>query len=238
MSERQKEDSQKVSSLLHWFKQRRNKVILKSLDQHVGKVLDTCTASIDLLELFKSPDQSKAEKLYNRVSMQERSADHIQDDLANQIAHGLLPPEIREKLFRLVRLTDKTANWIKSASKNLVMLVKLEIDTSEHSHTLDYFLELVTLTIESVRVFRRMVNALGVDDQLILDNRQIIEDREREADEVHFAVREEILTISNKQGFSVQFLLIDAARSLENASDAVTNAADVLYTIVMLGVPM
>ncbi len=238
MSERQKESSQKVSSLLHWFKQRRNKTILKSLDQHVGKILDTCTASVELLELLKTSDQSKAEKLYNRVSMQERSADHYQDDLANEIAQGLLPPEIREKLFRLVRLSDKTANWIKSASKNLVMLVKLEVDTSEYSHTMDYFLELVTLTIESVRIFRKMVNALGVDDQLILDNRQIIEDREREADTVHMAVREEILTINEKQGFSVHFLLIDAAKSLENSSDSITNAADVLYTIVMLGTPM
>lgn len=238
MSERQKESSQKISSLLHWFKQRRNKVIVKSLDQHVGKILDTCTASIELLELLKTSDQSKAEKLYNRVSMQERSADHYQDDLANEIAHGVLPPEIREKLFRLVRLADSTANWVKSASKNLVLLVKLEVDTSEYSHVIDYFLELVTLTIESVRVFRKMVNALGVDDQLILDNRQIVEDREREADNVHMAVREEILTINEQHGFSIHFLLVDTAKSLENSSDSVTNAADVLYTIVMLGVPM
>lgn len=238
MSKHQKGSSQKVSSLLHWFKQRRNRTILTSLDKHVGKILDTCTASIELLELLKTEDQSKAEKLYNRVSMQERSADHYQDDLANEIAHGLLPPEIREKLFHLVRLSDKTANWMKSASKNLVMLVKLEVDTSQYSHIIDYFLELVTLTTEAVRVFRRMVNALGTDDQLILDNRQIIEDREREADNIHMVVREEILTVSEERGFSVHFLLIDAAKSLENSSDSITDATDVLYTIVMLGTPM
>ena len=99
-------------------------------------------------------------------------------------------------------------------------------------------MELVTLTLESVRIFRKMVNALGVDDQLILDNRQIVEDREREADNVHMAVREEILALNEQQGFSVHFLFIDTAKSLENSSDSVTNAADVLYTIVMLGVPM
>ena len=226
------------SSLLHWFKQRRNQVILKSLDQHVAKVIDTCSAGLELLEHLKSSDQSKAEKLYNRVSMQERSADHLQDDLADLISRGMLPPEIREKLFRLVRLVDTTANWLKSASKNLVLLVKLGTDTSEFEEILDYMIELIRLTKEAVQVFRKMTAALGVDDQLILDNRQIVEDREREADNIHLAVREEILAIDDKQGFSIHFLLIDTARSLENSSDSITHAADVLYTIVMLGIPM
>ncbi len=227
----------KESSLLHWFKERRNKIIIKNLDEHAGKVIDTCTASLDLLNVLKSPDQSKAEKLYNRVSIQERSADHCQDDLADEIAHGQLPSDIREKLFRLVRLTDSTANWMKSASKNLVMLVKLEVDTTEFEHILDYLIALVKLTLDGVRVYRKMINALGIDDNLILDNRQIIEDREREADNVHFSAREEILTINEEYGFSVHFLLIDSAKSFENASDAITYAADVLYTIVLLGVP-
>ena len=230
--------SHKESSLLHWFKQRRNQIILKNLDQHIAKVLDTCSASLELIEHLKSSDQSKAEKLYNRVSMQERSADHYQDDLADLISRGMLPPEIREKLFRLVRLVDRVANWMKSASKNLVMLVKLGIDTSTFSNIFDYMIELLRLTKEAVQVFRKMTAALGVDDQLILDNRQIVCDREREADNVHFSVREEILAIDDKQGFSIHFLLIDAARSLENSSDAITYAADVLYTIVMLGIPM
>jgi predicted phosphate transport protein (TIGR00153 family) len=230
-------DGQSVSSLLHWFKERRNQIILKTLDEHTGKLVDTCTASLELLELLKSTDQSKAEKLYNRVSMQERSADHFQDDLATEIARGMLPPEIREKLFRLTRVADSVANWIKSGSKNLVLLVKLEVDTSEFDMILDYLIEIVKLTHESVVIFRKMVNALGTDDQLILDTRQIIEDREREADNVHFSVREEILAINDKQGFSVHFLLIDAAKCLENASDSITNAADILYTIVMLGIP-
>ena len=230
-------ENHKENSLLHWFKQRRNQIILKSLDQHIEKVIDTCSASLELLEHLKSPDQSKAEKLYNRVSIQERSADHYQDDLADLISRGMLPPEIREKLFRLVRWVDSTANWMKSSSKNLVMLIKLGIDSSKFEHILDYMIELIRLTKEAVKIFRRMTAALGVDDQLILDNRQIIEDREREADNVHFEVREEILTIDDKQGFSVHFLLIDAAKNLENASDSITHAADVLYTIVMLGIP-
>ena len=102
-------DEQEITSLLHWFKERRNQLILKSLDEHAGKLIDTGTACLELLNLLKSNDQSKAENLYNRVSMQERSADHIQDDLAHEIARGLLPPEIREKMFRLVRIADSVA---------------------------------------------------------------------------------------------------------------------------------
>ncbi|MCK5346861.1 MAG: DUF47 family protein, partial [Candidatus Heimdallarchaeota archaeon] len=98
------------NSLLNWFKERRNQIILKTLDQHAGKLGDTCIASLELLDLLRTSDQSKAEKLYNRVSMQERSADHFQDDLATEIARGLLPPEIREKLFRLSRVADSVAN--------------------------------------------------------------------------------------------------------------------------------
>ena len=94
---------------------------MKSLDQHIEKVLDTCSATLELLEHLKTADQSKAEKLYNRVSMQERSADHFQDDLADLISRGMLPPEIQEKLFRLGRFVEKTEKWMKRAKKNLVL---------------------------------------------------------------------------------------------------------------------
>ncbi|MHA2247021.1 MAG: DUF47 family protein, partial [Candidatus Hodarchaeales archaeon] len=104
----------KESSLLHWFRQRRNQVILKSLDMHNEKILDTLTACEELIKQMTTPDLPRVEKIFNRVNMLERSADHVQDDLANEIARGMLPPEIREKLFRLVRLADSTANWTKT----------------------------------------------------------------------------------------------------------------------------
>lgn len=204
---------------------------------HNEKILDTLTACEGLIKQIATPDLPRVEKLYNRVSMLERSADHIQDDLANEIARGMLPPEIREKLFRLVRLADTTANWTKTAGKNMVMLAKLEADTSQFTEMFDYFQAINKLTIESVRVFRKMCSALGRDDQTIIDNRQIIEDREREADEVHFRAREEILGISDDWGFSIHFLLLDTVKNFENASDSITHAADVLYTIVLLGTP-
>ena len=83
------------SSLLHWFRQRRNQVILESLDEHNEKILDTLTSCEELIKHMVSPELPRVEKLYNRVSMLERSADHLQDDLANEIARGVLPPEIR-----------------------------------------------------------------------------------------------------------------------------------------------
>jgi len=181
------------------------------MDEHLEKVLDTLSDTNKLIDHMKSEngsDTARAEKLYNRISMQERSADHIQDELANEIARGILPPEIAEKLFRLVRLIDSTANWAKTAGKDLVLLTKLNIETPQYS-----------------AIFT------------ILDNRQIVEDREREADTILFSAKEEILGLGEEVGFSVHYLLLDAAQCLENSSDSVSKAAEVLYTIVMLGTP-
>ncbi len=232
--------SKEESSLLHWFRQRRNQIILKSLDEHIEKIIDTLSATNKLVEYLKldyGSDIKRAEKLYNRISMQERSADHIQDELANEIARGILPPEIREKLFSLIRLNDSTANWAKTAGKDLVMLSNLHIKFEPFLAVFDYYAELIRLTTESVNVFRKMCAALGRDDQVILDNRQIIEDREREADTILFSAKEEILSLGEELGFSVHYLLLDSAQSLENSNDSVTRAADMLYTIVMLGKP-
>jgi len=230
--------SKNSTSLLHWFKQRRNKMILTSLDSHNEKILDTLYSSIKLIDYIKKETSfEKVEKLYNRVSIQERSADHIQDELANEIAKGMLPPEIREKLFRLIRVSDSTANWAKTSSKNLLMLIKLKVDTTSFESILEYLTELLLLTIDSMKTFRKMCMMLGEDDQGILDSRQIVEDREREADEIHSKVRGEILEIAEELGFSIHYLFLDTAKSLENSSDSVSHAADVLTTIVMLGTP-
>ena len=210
------------------------------MDDHLEKVLDTLSATnkmVDHLKSSEGSDIARAEKLYNRVSMQERSADHIQDELANEIARGILPPEIREKLFRLIRLSDKVANWAKTAGKDIVMFTKLKVEPQQFESIFDYFEELIRLTVDSVKKFRKMCTALGRDDQIILDNRQIIEDREREADTVLFSAKEDVFGLGEELGFSVHFLLLETAQSLENASDAISAAADVLYTIVMLGTP-
>ncbi|MFW9779979.1 MAG: DUF47 domain-containing protein [Candidatus Heimdallarchaeota archaeon] len=225
------------SSLLHWFRHRRNQAILSKLDLHSEKVLDTCQTAVELIDHLRDPEAGLAEKIFKRLSRQERSADHIQDELANEIARGLLPPEIREKLFRLVRLVDSTANWTKTAGKNLAMLVKLELPTGQFTEILDQFHAMAQLNIESIRVFRKMTAALGKDDQTILDNRQVIEDRERECDNVYLRSLEDILTIDEEHSYAIHFLFIDTARNLENASDSVSSASDVLYTIVMLGIP-
>ena len=70
-------------------------------------LFDTGWDGILLLEHMKKPELNQAEKLYNNVNIQEHAADHIQDEvLTNEITRGILPPEIREKLFRLVRQSD------------------------------------------------------------------------------------------------------------------------------------
>ena len=49
--------------------------------------------------------------------------------------------------------------------------------------------------------------------------------------------KEDIFSLGEEAGFSIHYLLLDTAQCLENASDAISEAADVLYTIVMLGTP-
>ena len=201
--------------------------------KHAQVVQSTCKKAIEVYSLLKSNSLTTALETIEVINQFERDADSLQDELADLISRGLLPPDIQEDLFRIVRSIDSAANWVKTASKNIHLLI--ELDMSFPIIIIEYQHQLSELIYQSVVLVVEMIQYLGKNDKKVVEKRFEVEKLERAADEVYYKAKEQSLILGKKANSSVVFLALDTAKSLENASDSCAAASDYLYTIVTSG---
>ncbi|OLS20020.1 MAG: hypothetical protein HeimC3_42310 [Candidatus Heimdallarchaeota archaeon LC_3] len=222
-------------SLLTWFREKRTEKIKNQFIELTIKVTDTCyeylNAMISLTTENDSDQDKKDQALsaLNRVIIQERSADHIKQELFREISRVRIEGKYREDLFKLIYQIDPIANWIKVAGKNAILLLELNLDLPD-----DIWARFKTITemiVSSSRLLRKMIEKLGVDDESLLNIRTEIETLESSVDDLYFLVKKVIFS----RNFSVQtsLLAIDLLEGLENSSDHCAGAADILYILVM-----
>ncbi len=220
-------------SLLHWFKTKGNIKIKEKILHHASSVKECCHIALELYQnLPEKPYNVLIEKI-KQINILEEEADTIQDELANEISRSILPPHIQEDLFRMVRRFDATANWVKTSTKNIHIGLDLKLDFPRE--LISYLFQLTDLTYKSAVLVVEMIELLGLDDQTILDKRIKIEKYERKADSVFYEAKENVLIMGKSENVSLVYLSLDTAKSLENASDMCSEAADFLYSLVMSG---
>lgn len=222
-------------SLLHWFKEKENVFVKTKIKEHAVIVESTCKVSTKLYKALQEGKLSEIDSIIADIDSLEKKADSVQDELAEKeiIRGSTLPVKMQEDLFRMVRRVDETANWVKSASKNINLSVKLGIKIAEEA--MENFVTLAEIVYKSSSIIVEIIDLLGIDDRSIIDKRNLIEQLEREADEVHYGVKEIILTLDSTESSSTFYLSHDISKALENSSDACSKAADYIFSIVMAG---
>lgn len=220
-------------SLLHWFRTKANLRIKEKISKHAQYVEKTCHVTMELYEQLPNKSRDKLTQHITQINKLEEEADKIQDELANDISRGVLPPNIQEDLFRMVRRFDAAANWAKTSAKNIQIGLDLELQFP--TNLITFFYELAKLTHESAILVVEMIKLLGIDDQGILEKRIKVEKFEREADGIFYKAKENVLKMGKSENVSLVYLSLDTAKSLENASDMCSEASDFLYSLVMSG---
>ena len=227
--------SEKNFSLLTWFREKRTEKIKNQFIELSNKVTDTCNeylnAMINLTTDHDSDQDKKDSALsaLNRVIIQERSADHIKQELFREISRVRIEGKFREDLFKLIYQIDPIANWAKVASKNAILLLELDLGLPD-----DIWAKFKTITemiVSSSRLLRKMIEKLGIDDETLLNIRTEIVTLESSVDDLYFLVKKAIF--SSKFNVQTSLLAIDLLEGLENSSDHCAGAADILYILVM-----
>jgi uncharacterized protein Yka (UPF0111/DUF47 family) len=222
-------------SLLTWFRDRRNEIINRKFIELVSKVTDTCNEYLVAMDSLTTDNDSVQEKkdqaqsALNRVIIQERSADHVKDELLREISRVRIEGKYREDLFKLIYQIDPIANWVKVAAKNSILLLELNLDLPDDIW--GRFKTITEMILSSSRLLRKMIEYLGVDDESLLNIRTEIETLESSVDDLYFLVKKAIFS----GNFSTQtsLLAIDLLEGLENSSDHCAGAANILYILVM-----
>ena len=200
--------------------------------EHAKKVEDALVELDNAIAGMMAGKKAQAMEAIKRLDINETAADSIEDDIFEEISKGDMDPSARGDLMRLIRRVDSAADWAKAGSRNLEIL----IETRARIKPILWmrFKEVTKLNVDSGRVLRQSLEALGVSDARVLRGRKEIDRFERQVDVLYYDLKKEMLRAVDDPKAVV--VLNDFLTALENASDSCAAAAEMLFIMVVSGV--
>ncbi len=220
------------SGMLGWFRRRRGSRAMQQTREHAKKVEDALVELDKAIAAMIAGKKPQAMEAIKRLDINETAADSIEDDIFEEISKGDMDPSARGDLMRLIRRVDSAADWAKAGSRNLEIL----IETRARIKPILWmrFKEVTKLNVDSGRVLRQSLEALGVSDARVLRGRKEIDRFERQVDVLYYDLKKEMLRAVDDPKAVV--VLNDFLTALENASDSCAAAAEMLFIMVVSGV--
>lgn len=216
--------SEDAKNLLGWFGKRKENVVHNGIRSHALAVLDCVTELGMALRDMEGGETSDAVKCLDRLFVNEREADSLEDDLCNQLSVGELSPQEREDLLRFVRKTDGVANWSKEAGLHVYLIKETGVTVNK-----DIWAMLVQVQKELEAEVNYLINAikiLGADNDEINNCIQGVKDQESTIDHLNYELTKKIyLSDMDTKAIMLSCKVIDA---LEQAADTCKGCADTI----------
>lgn len=210
---------------------RREKKVIDSIEEYLGKVINTVKYLEDLSKAIKNGRPSEIDKIYRCVDALETEADNIRRTISEELSRGTFYAHLREDLLDLVEEIDNIADYTKDSIKQIIIttpswdLLYFTFIIPEMDKYIQSCIDASGKLLESFREFKQ-------DMEKAKPLLQEIENIEEEADELKTMI---IKTIFREAG---RFQVLDVMQVkemidiMDNICDSAEDASDILYQII------
>lgn len=215
-------------ALSTWFRKRRESSVLDAAKEQLLKILDTAREMDNAIKCAQAGDNADALKAIERVSLAEKAADNIEMRMEETLAKGDLPPKEREDIMHLVKRLDHIADWIKSAARNLQIIIEAKMVVSP-----EIWGKYRVITLKSVSAttaLKAMMDSMGANHDDLKRYASDVDRLEHEVDEDYFALKKDLM-LSDLDP-RVLFVLRDLLHALENSLDNVKTSSELIHIII------
>ena len=196
---------------------------------HTREVIDLFRRVLSMLEDLAEEERSgirvkmkEVEALGNRTSQIERSLIKELNDVGELLSN-------REDFFRLIDKLGEMADYVEGLG--VIIGETAEIEGKVPRRVGEGLVKLSEVTLEALLKFRECLFALGESSPRTLDLAKEVEVLEREVDALHRRVDLEVIT--SKVELPLILLLRDIVQYLEDTTDKVEEAAELVRILVM-----
>ncbi|MHA2275476.1 MAG: DUF47 family protein, partial [Candidatus Kariarchaeaceae archaeon] len=113
-----------MSTLANYLSSRRLKRVLQLLQEHSGRCKAVAYTFGKISDAWYTGKQEEANTNRAKIHAEEKSADHIEQELIHEVAKSELPDsKMKEELIYFVRLLDSAAGSAKRSASNMVLLL-------------------------------------------------------------------------------------------------------------------
>lgn len=222
--------SDDAKNLLSWFGKRKESVVQEGIRGHALAVLDCVMELRMALRAMESSDPQEAGRCIERLFVNEREADSLEDELCAQLSIGELGPQEREDLLHFVRKTDKIANWSKEAALHLQLIISIGAQVPQS--VWEQLAQITTILETEVNYLMNAIKKLGTDDRDEIQNCiQGVRGEEYRIDRATFDVTRDVyLSDMDHKAIMLTTKLIE---SLEMAADTCKGCSDTISILVV-----
>ncbi len=215
-------------ALSSWFRKRRESSVLDAAKDHLLRILDTAREMDNAIKCAHAGNAADALAAIERVGVAEKVADNIEIRMEEELAKGDIPSKEREDIMHLVKRLDHIADWIKSASKNLQIIIEAKMAVSP-----EIWGKYRTITLKSVSAttaLKAMLDSMGTSHSDVVRYATDIDRLEHEVDDDYFALKKDLMTSDLDP--RVLFVLRDLLHALENSLDDVKTSSELIHIII------
>lgn len=221
--------SNDAKDLLGWFGKRKEDVVNNGMKAHSLAVHDCVMELGTALRQMMNDEGSNAMKSIDRLIINEREADSIEDNLSAQLSTGDLDPQEREDLLHFVRKTDTIANWCKEAALYVQLIKETGITVPK-----GIWEQFVGIAADLESEMNYLLNAINTIDN-IGDEMEVcikgVRDQERRIDQSTFqAIKDINMSDMDARAIILAMKVVDA---LEMASDTMKGCADTIHILMV-----
>lgn len=217
-----------MKNLLDWFGKRKGNSVQAGMRKHGLAVLDVVSEVNRAITSMSDGDPASTLKGIDRMILSEREADRIEDRLCAEITGGEISVQEREDLLRVVRKTDKVADWATQAGIHIQLSV--EIGAVIPEQIWDAMKLMSTELVLAVKMLLKAYENLSVSSAELERSIEAVKDQERIIDQINFASVKKIL-MSDMECKGIM-LMKGLVESLEMSADACKSCADTLSVLM------
>jgi len=217
----------KSRNIFAWLGKREEKMALEHSRAHLAKVIVAVEKLSDAFHALEKGDMSLKDKAIEELKTAEREGDELRRQMMKDLSEGLLLPLDREDLMNFVKRLDSIADWAKGVGR-LLEFCKPDL----LANFIQGLRKDSDFIVEEMEKLNEATESLIRDDlETALSNCSAVEELEEKADDQ----KRELLGILFATDLAAPqlLLLFQIIEAVENVSDRIEDAADLLRILVV-----
>lgn len=220
-----------MSSLANYLSSRKLRKVLQLLQEHSGRCKAVAHTFGKISDAWYSGKVEEAKTNKAKIHSEEKSADHIQQELIHEVVKSELPDtKMKEELIQFVRLLDSAAGSAKRSASNMVLLLDHPLP-EKYSKLLQEGTEVISL------IFDQMDNAVKAitngDVEYIDSISRLIDKHEDKMDDLYAEFKVGYFEIEQVFNSTAAMIILDhAIRDIEECADRAEDAIELLAELV------
>jgi len=222
--------SEHNEKFVSWFSSRRRERLLKLIREHAKLTVETVMGLMKMIEAWQKSDKDSMIKIFRKVTAAEKEADELRRKIVATLMGGVLEPEERSSLLRVIREADWIADWAHEACRIAIVLLPHEVPEGVKEHCRI----MAEVSLKATSRVKDALDKIFESPHYIVEVADSVERLEEEVDKLYEDARREFIKESSGLAPGVAIMLACLLDAIENVADRCEDTCDRLREVAVM----